>query len=125
MFRKTVLERSNKANQLTSVLVPKLIPVWKQAGSRHHRHAGFLFQRRRFIRPLPGEVLQFAAEMPMSGRLAVDRPAEVERLDDAARGELEVFADQVADLLVAEAFAGGAEGGDPNVERFGVADGVG
>ena len=50
---------------------------------------------------LPGKARQLAAEVAVAGRFAVDRPAQVERLDDAARRQLEVLADQLGDLVVA------------------------
>ena len=60
-------------------------------------------QRLGLVGLLPGEGVQFAAEVAVAGRLAVDRPAQVERLDDAARRQLEVLADQLGDLLVGQA----------------------
>src|SRR5438067_1011447 len=72
---------------------------------------------------LPGEGGQLAAEVAVPRRLAVDRPAQVQRLDDVARRQLEVAADQVGDLAVSQAVAGRAAGPDPDVDRLGVADG--
>src|SRR5215218_7900137 len=57
-------------------------------------------QRRGFVGPLPGEFRFGAAEVPERGGLLVDRTAQVERFDDAARRQLEMRAHQVADLLV-------------------------
>ena len=56
-------------------------------------------------------------------RLLVDRPAQVERLDDAARRQLEVRAHQLADLLVGD--RAGAGGLDQDRHRLGHADRVG
>src|SRR5262245_58841856 len=79
-------------------------------------------ERRRLVRPLPGELRLVAAEVPERRRLAVDRPPKVERFDDAARCELEVAADDLADLLVGD--LAGAERVDEDRNRLGDADGV-
>src|SRR5262249_26715664 len=49
-------------------------------------------QRLRLVGALPAERGQLAAEVPVAGGLAVDRPAQIERLDDALGRELEVLA---------------------------------
>ena len=41
--------------------------------------------------------------MPERGRLTVNRPAQVQRLDDALGRQLEVLADQADDALVGHA----------------------
>src|SRR5262245_20425023 len=46
------------------------------------------------VRTLPGERRHLATEVPVPCRLAVDRPTQVQRLDDVARRQLEVLADQ-------------------------------
>ena len=69
-------------------------------------------------------VRQLAAEVAVAGRLAVDRPAQVQRLDDALRRQLEVLADQLDELVVGHARWRRAVRVDPDVERVGVADGV-
>src|SRR5207244_6181437 len=51
---------------------------------------GLLAQGGGLVGPLPGELRQFAAEVAVPRRLVVDRPAQVQRLDDAARRQLEV-----------------------------------
>lgn len=60
----------------------------------HRRRPNLPPQRRRLIRLLPGEVRQLAAEVAVPGRFAVNRPAQVERLNDAAWRQLERLADQ-------------------------------
>ena len=74
-------------------------------------------------RAFPGELRLVAAEVAAGGRLAVDRPAEVEVFDDARRREREDFADELADPCVfdlARAF-----GVDVHAHGLGDADGVG
>ena len=61
--------------------------------------------------------------MAAAGGLAVDRPAQVEVLDDARRGQREVLADQLGDLRVGD--LAGAVGVDVDADRLGDADGVG
>src|ERR1700750_522354 len=53
---------------------------------------GRLLQRRRLVGPLPGEVGLAPAEVAECRRLRVDRTAQVQFVDDAARRELEVAA---------------------------------
>src|SRR5688572_22293975 len=59
-------------------------------------------QRVRLVRPLPGEFLLVAAEVPVGGGLLVDRPAEVQVLDDALRAEGEDLADRGHDLVLGD-----------------------
>src|SRR5437867_8387031 len=47
------------------------------------------------VRPLPGEFRLAPAEVAVGGRLLVDRATQVEVLDDARRGEVEVAADHL------------------------------
>src|SRR5438876_8063831 len=49
----------------------------------------------RAVGPFPGERGLRPPEMPVGGRLLVDRSAEIQVLDDPARGEIEVAADQL------------------------------
>src|SRR5690348_5325311 len=42
----------------------------------------------------PGEILVGATEMAVGGGLAVDRTTQLQGIDDAARGQLEIGADQ-------------------------------
>ena len=74
---------------------------------------------------LPGELRQLAAEVAVAGGFLVDRPTQVQRLDDALRRQLEVLADQVDQLVVGDALGDRAVRVDPDVERVGIADGVG
>ncbi len=64
--------------------------------------AGGLAEGLGVLGPLPGELGLGAAEVATAGGLAVDRPAEVEVLDDPGRGERERLADQLGDLVVGD-----------------------
>jgi len=67
---------------------------------------------------------EFAAtEVTTGSRLAIDRATEVEVLDDAAWGQREDLANEVANLAVGN--LAGAEGINVNADRFANADGVG
>src|SRR5206468_1661711 len=79
--------------------------------------AGLLAQGVGLVGPLPGEGRQFAAEVAVPRRLPVDRPPQVQRLDDALRRQLEVLADQLHELVFRQAVGGRAVGADPDVER--------
>src|SRR5205814_10702037 len=72
----------------------------------------------------PGERRQLAAEVTVAGRFAVDRPAQIQRLDDAARRQLEVLAKELGNLLVVQAIARCSVRVDPDAQRIGIADGV-
>src|SRR2546423_1918376 len=91
----------------------------------HRRQAHLPAECGRLVGLLPGELRQLPTEVAVAGRLAVDRPAQVQRLDDAARRQLEVLADQADELLVGQAVGGGAVRLYPDVERVGIADRVG
>ena len=56
---------------------------------------GIAGQLRRFVGRFPGEVGVVASEVAVGGGLLVNRTAQVQRLDDAARRQLEVRANQV------------------------------
>src|SRR5262249_44418966 len=73
---------------------------------------------------LPAEGGKLATEVAVAGGLAVDRPAQVQGLDDAARRQLEVLADELDELVLANAALGVAVGLDPDIERIGIADGI-
>ena len=53
-----------------------------------------LAQSGRFVRGFPGEVGIFAAEVPVSSGLLINRTAQLERLDNPFRGKLEVLREQ-------------------------------
>src|SRR5579884_492108 len=72
---------------------------------------------------LPGQVQVAAAEVPESGHLAVDGPAQLQVADDAHRREVEVLVDEGDDLVARHPL--GAEGLDQHRDRLGHADGVG
>ena len=78
---------------------------------------------RRPVGAFPGELGLAAAEVAAGGRLAIDRPPQVEVLDDAAGREREQLADQLADPLVVD--AAGPLRIDVHAHRLGHADGVG
>ena len=71
----------------------------------------------------PREFRFFATEVAVGGGLRVDRTAQVEHLDDAARTQVEVSAHELGDLFVGDHAGAVREHGD--VHRFGNADGVG
>src|SRR3569832_841141 len=72
---------------------------------------------------LPGHVDVRAAEVAVGGRLTIDGLQQIEHGDDAARTQVEDFANELDDPRLAD-FAG-AEGIDRDRGRFGDADGVG
>ena len=82
-----------------------------------------LFEGRCFVGLFPGELGLGTAEMAAAGGFAVDRPTQVEVLDDPGRGQREELSDQVGDLGVGD--LAGAEGVDVDADRLGNADGVG
>ena len=47
----------------------------------------------------PGELRLVATEVPVDGGLSEDRPAELEMVDDAARGQGEVFPHELIQIL--------------------------
>src|SRR6266576_3099922 len=62
-------------------------------------------QRGGLVDPLPGEVVIVAAEVPVGGRLLVDRPVQLELLAEGARAQVEVLVDEARDPGAAEALA--------------------
>ncbi len=68
----------------------------------HVRRGSFLAERFGLVGAFPGEARPGAAEVAVGRRRAVNRPAQVERFDDALRRELEVRANQFGDLRVRE-----------------------
>src|SRR5262245_51705288 len=77
----------------------------------------------RLVRALPGELRLVAAEVPVGGGLEVDRPQQVERLDDALGTQVEVFLHQLCDLVVRD--LAGAERLDQDAHRARDPDRVG
>src|SRR5262249_12385561 len=73
----------------------------------------------------PGERGQLAAEVAVAGGFLVDGAAQVERFDDPRGRQLEVSPDQLDELVVAHAFDRGPACVYPDIERVGIADGVG
>src|SRR5207237_7935379 len=63
-------------------------------------HPGGLLERLGLVGLLPGEARALAAEVAVPRGLAVDRPAQVQRLDDALGRQLEVLADEIDQLRV-------------------------
>src|SRR3546814_4231607 len=61
------------------------------------------------------KLLRLAAEVTIGCGLLIHRVDQVEHLDDAVWAQVEVLADQLFDLLVAD--LAGAEGGDRNRDR--------
>src|SRR5262245_50849272 len=91
----------------------------------HRGNAGFLAQGRRLVGLLPRERRQLAAEVTVPRGLAVNWPPQLERVDDALRRQFEVLADHLHKLIVGDAVRRGPVGIDPDVQRVGIADGVG
>ena len=87
-----------------------------------HR-AGGLLEGLGLVGAFPGELGLGSAEVAAAGGLAVDRPAQVEVLDDPRGVQRERLADQAGDLGVGD--LAGAEGVDVDADRLGDADGVG
>src|SRR5271166_7205379 len=71
---------------------------------------------------LPREVGIVAAEVSVGRRLAIDWTTQVERLDDAFGGQLEVGANEVGNLTFVD--LRGAKSFDQHADRIGHADGV-
>src|SRR5439155_2209955 len=69
--------------------------VRKGAEPPSELHSSVVPQILHAIGALPGEVGLRATEVSVGGRLLVDRPAQVEVLDDPRRREVEVAADQL------------------------------
>src|SRR5688572_4539701 len=82
--------------------------------------SGVLLQRVGLVGAFPGELGFRTPEVSERGRLAVDRPTEIERLDDAARRELEVLANELGELFVGH--LAGAVRVDEDRDRIGDAD---
>src|SRR5688572_5094575 len=59
-------------------------------------------ERRCLVRRFPGEFRLVAPEVAVGRGLLVDRPQQVEHLDDALRPQVEVLAHQLRELLVGE-----------------------
>ncbi len=72
----------------------------------------------------PGELRLAATEVAAGGRFAVDRPSQVEVLDDSRRGEREVLLSPIRRSRASSILAGSL-GVDVDAHRFGNADRVG
>src|SRR5688572_11234727 len=83
---------------------------------RDRFHARFFGELRGLVRLFPGELALAAAEVAAGSGLLVDRPPQVEILDDAAGGQREGLADELADPLILD--AAGAEGIDVDADRL-------
>src|ERR1035437_8857858 len=80
-------------------------------------------QSRCLVRPLPGEVVVGSPEVPVSSRRLVDRPSQIQRLDDVRRAQVEKLVDVGQDLRVRNLF--GAVGLYGDRHRTSDADAVG
>src|SRR4051812_30558197 len=74
----------------------------------------------RLVGGFPAEVALFASEVAISRSLLVDRTAQIQRLDDALRSELEMLANELLNFRLRQ-FAG-AEGLDQHADWVGHAD---
>src|SRR5262249_11312356 len=91
----------------------------------HHRcDASLPPERCGFVGSLPGKRRQLAAEMAVPGRFPINWPAQVQRLDDASRRQLEMLANQLDQLVIGQAVRRGVVGSYPDIEGVGVADSV-
>src|ERR1700694_4127981 len=86
------------------------LPTWSA------RNGGFmkdflrrLFQRERLVGGFPGELGLFAPEVAVRGGLLVDRPQQVEHLDDALRTQVEMLQHQRRERVIGH-FAGALGG---------------
>src|SRR5690349_17281655 len=79
-------------------------------------------QRFGFIGSLPGEAFFVAAEVSVSRGGFIDRPAQVEFLNDTARSQLKIIAHELGDSSFAD--ASGACRIDEHRNRIGHADGI-
>ena len=95
----------------------------RRAGAAVRADAGLLSQQVSLIGLLPGEVVVVAPEVTVGGRLAVDRPAQVELADERPGTQVEVLVDQLGDALARNPL--GAVGLDHRRERVRHADRVG
>src|SRR5215472_11606379 len=75
------------------------------------------------VRRFPGEVRIGATEVAVGGGLLIYRTAELQRLDDAARSQLEVGADQIGDDRRIHFL--GAESLNQHTDRIGYANRIG
>src|SRR5687768_11458193 len=93
------------------------------AKAGHYLEARRLAKRVGAVCPLPREALFGAPEVSEGGGLSVNRPPQIEIVDDAFRRQLEVFAHEVGHLRVGD--FPGAEGFDHDRDRIGDADRIG
>src|SRR6185503_20151400 len=116
-----VLLSSPNLETTTSIMLPREVPCFPSADR--------FLQRRRAVGSLPREqrglavLLRLAAEVPVRGRRTVDRLAQIERRDDAARREVEDLADGAHQLALRD--RGRPEGVHHHAHRLRHADGVG
>src|SRR6267378_6770772 len=83
---------------------------------------GGLSQLGHLVQPFPAEFGLVATEMAVRGRPAVDRPHQIEHLNDPLGPEVEMFADQLGDPLIGN--RAGALGIHGHVDRPGIPDRV-
>src|SRR5215471_14801091 len=86
-------------------------------------HSGVVPEVLDAVETLPGEIGLASAEVPVGGRLLVDRAAEVQVLDDAGGREVEVASDHRLELR--RGHLAGAIGLDHDRDRIRYADRVG
>src|SRR5690554_5960225 len=83
--------------------LPEKLPYGSVRGSGgllHFHEAGSRAQGSDTVGALPGQIQVVAAEVAVSGGLAVNGPAQVQVTDDRAGAQIEVFRDQAGDLLI-------------------------
>src|ERR1019366_3069868 len=87
------------------------------------RQTGLLAQGRGLVRSFPREVGVRTAEMPVGRSLPVNRTPQIQRLDNALRGQLEIGAHQIGNLAFVN--LRGAKSIDQYANRLSYANGVG
>src|SRR5437879_8804911 len=92
------------------------------AGAHGLAQTGIARQLGGFVGQFPREVWIVATEMPVSGSLLIDRTAQVQRVDDSPRRQLEVRTDDVGNNRGINFLR--AEGFDEHADWIRNADGV-
>src|SRR5579872_1010098 len=84
--------------------------------------SSFFSQLCSFVGSFPSEVFVAAPEVSVCRGLAVNRTAQIQRLDNSLRGQLEVFTDQIGNDILVHLLR--TEGVNQHADRLGHANGV-
>src|SRR5579863_1359590 len=101
---------------------PAILFSCRVNGFTNFAYTGIAAQLGRFIRTFPGEIRIGPPEVPISRRLLEDGTAQIERSDNALRGQVEMGAYQFLQLFRTR--LAGAESIHQHADRFGHADGI-